>query len=74
MALGVKQRQPKSVDEVMTVTLEISMESYSETVLRRTAKFSSKGVTVVTTLQDINGNDSFMDKLMEHIKWLEADS
>ena len=72
MALGVKQHRPKSVDEVMTVTLE--MESYSETVLRRTAKFSFKGVTVVTTLQDINGNDRFMDKLMEHIEWLEADS
>jgi len=54
----------------MTVALE--MESYSETVLRRTANFSYKGVTVVTTLHDINGSDRFMDKLLEHIKWLEA--
>ena len=56
----------------MTVTLE--MESYSEMVFRRTANFSFKGVTVVTTLQDINGSERFMDKLLEHIKWLEADS
>ena len=58
----------------MTAALE--MESYSETVPRRKAQFSSKGVKVVATMRDIDGSDRVMDKLSNTIgiKWLEADS
>jgi len=55
VSFSVKQRQPRSLDEAVTATLE--MESYSRTGPGRIAHVRSEEASVVATMQDVGGSN-----------------
>ena len=70
VSFSVRQRQPKSVDEAVTATLE--MESYSRTGPGRIAHVGLEQATVVAT---VDRSDELVDKLsnlLQRIERLEA--
>ena len=73
VSFGIRQRRPKSVDEVVAATLEL--EAYAKTGPGRIAHVGCEEPTVVATVRDVNGDDLVekLGELLQRVERLEAD-